>query len=253
MYSFGLLVLFVVFIFQSSCISIKKITYFNDLPDTATYTINKITPFVDPKIESNDILAITVQTIIPNTSTPITSSSTGSFNELNGFLVDKDGYIELNLIGFVKVGGLTTSEARELLKQKAKYFFKDPIVNVRIANFDVMVLGDVNRAGVINLPSEKASIIDVIGLAGDLQLTANRKNILLIRTEGDAKKFVRFDITSKDIFQSPYFWMKQHDQVYVEPSKYKIQNSDNSFTRNLSIFTSIFSVLTFFLAFKSIK
>jgi polysaccharide biosynthesis/export protein len=216
--------------------------------------INQPTPFVDPKIESNDILAITVQTPVQNpTNAPITSNATGSFNELNGFLVDRNGYIELSLIGFVKVGGLTTAEAREVIKQRAKEYFRDPVVNVRIANFDIEVLGNVGRPGKITLPSEKVSIVDAVGLAGDLPLTAERTNVLLIRSEGGQKKFVHFDLTSSKVFESPYFWLKQRDIVYVKPNRALIQSSDNTFSRNLGIISSVVSLATLLLVLKNVK
>lgn len=253
-YGFGIILSFFAYtVFFPSCISIKRVVYFNDLPDTITTPITiTTTPFIDPKIESNDILAITVQTITANTATPITSSSSGSFSALNGFLVDKNGYIELSLIGFVKVAGLTTSEAREIIKQKAKEFFNEPVVNVRIANFDILMLGDVPRTGIINMPNEKVSIVDAIAMAGDLNLSARRDNILLIRNEGNDKKFVRFDMRSKNIYQSPYFYLKQRDMIYVEPSKYKIQNSDNSFTRVMGIVTSFTTLFTTFILYQNL-
>src|SRR4051812_6904076 len=104
-YSWGLLLFFVVYTFTSSCVSSKKMVYFNDLADTMSVPVAvQSTPFKEPKIETNDILAITVQTLVQNPgNTPITSTSTGSFNLLNGFMVDKNGYIELALIGFIKV------------------------------------------------------------------------------------------------------------------------------------------------------
>jgi len=253
----SLLLPFIAYILMSSCISVKKVVYFQDLPDSgsAPTTMVTSTKFVDPKIESNDILAITLQTIVQNkeSNTPITTNSPGTFNELNGFLVDKNGYIELSLIGFVKVAGLTTAEARELIKQKAKEFYKEPVVNVRIANFDIVVLGDVYKPGTITLPSEKVSIIDAIALSGDLNLTAKRSNILLIRSEGDEKKFVRFDMRSSQIFQSPYFYLKQRDIIYVEPNKNRIQSSDNTLIRNLGILSSLISLASIALVFKSIK
>lgn len=249
--------LFIAYILLGSCISKKQIVYFQDLSDSVNAPIAMVstTKFVDPKIESNDILAVTLQTIVQNkeTNTPITTNSTGTFNELNGFLVDRNGFIELSLIGFVKVSGLTTTEARELIKQKAKEFYKEPVVNVRIANFDIVVLGDVNKPGTITLPSEKASIIDAIALSGDLSLTAKRDNILLIRSEGDEKKYVRFDMRSSEMFQSPYFYLKQRDIIYVEPNKNKIQNSDNTLIRNLGILSSLVSLASLALVFKSIK
>jgi len=254
---YGILLLFIAYVLMGSCISSKKILYFQDMADSGSVPITMLpsTKFVDPKIESNDILAITVQTIVQNkeSNSPITTNTPGTFNELNGFLVDKNGYIELSLIGFVKVGGLTTAEARELIKQKAKEFYKEPVVNVRIANFDIVVLGDVNKPGTITLPSEKASIIDAIALSGDLSLTAMRDNILLIRSQGDEKKYVRFDMRSSEIFQSPYFYLKQRDIIYVEPSKNKIQSSDNTLIRNLGILSSLVSLASLALVFKSLK
>lgn len=241
---------------MSGCVATKKVIYFSDLPDTINtpIVINKPTKFVDPRIESNDILAITVQTPVQNaTNSPITSNSTGSFSELNGFLVDKNGYIELSLIGFVKVGGLTTAEARELIKQRAKEYFKDPVVNVRIANFDIEMLGAVAKPGKLTLPSEKVSVVDAVALAGDLPLYAEKSNVLLIRSEGDQKKFVRLDLTSSKIFESPYFWLKQRDIVYIKPNRNTILNSDNTFSRNLGIISSVLSLATLLLVLKNIK
>jgi len=254
--SFVLLLLFVSYSLITSCVSVKKAKYFNDLADTmsAPYIVQPATAYVDPRIESNDILAITVQTVTQNPgNSPITSNSVGTFSELNGFLVDKNGYVELSLIGFVKVGGLTTAEARELIKQKAKEFYNNPVVNVKIANFEIEVLGDVNRPGKINIPSEKISILDAIALSGDLPLTAKKDNILLIRTTGDEKKFVRLNLNSSKIFQDPYFYLKQHDVVVVEPNKFKVQSSDNTIIRNLGILSSLISIASLALVFRAIK
>jgi polysaccharide biosynthesis/export protein len=252
---FSLIFLFAAYSSITSCVSLKKVIYFNDLPDTIStpFVINQ-TPFVDPKIENNDILAITVQTAVQNPgNSPISSTSVGVFNPLNGFLVDRNGYIELSLIGFVKVGGLTTTEARELIKQRADKIYKDPVVNVRIANFDITVLGDVAKPGRVNMPNEKVSIIDAIALSGDLNLTAKRENILLARTEGNETKFVRFDMRSSKIFQSRYFWLKQNDVIYVTPNKFKIQSSDQTFTRNLGILSAIISLASLVLIFRTVK
>ncbi len=251
----GLLLIFVVFSLMTSCISVKKVVYFQDIKDsTGVVNIEHPAKFIDPTIESNDNLAITLQTVIQNnTNTPITTNSVGTFNELNGYLVDKNGYVEIPLIGFVKVGGLTTAEAREVIKQKAKDIYNNPVVNVRIANFEITILGDVGKPGKIILPSEKASIIDAIALSGDLNLTAKRDNILLIRSEGDEKKCVRLDMRSTQIFQSPYFYLKQRDLIYVVPSKNKIQNSDNTFVRNLGILSSIISIFSIALVFRTVK
>lgn len=239
-----------------SCVSLRKAKYFNDVPDSiaSSVVISQPTPFVDPKIESNDILAITVQTVTQNeTNTPITTNSPGIFNEINGNLVDKDGYIELELIGFVKVAGLTTSEARELIKQKATKYYNNPVVNVRIANFDILVLGEVGHAGKITSPSEKINIMDAIAMSGDLPLTARRDNIMLIRSYGDRKEIVRLNLNSSSIYRSPYYWLKQRDQIYVEPTKFRVQSSDNTFVRNLGIVSSLLSIVSIALILRTVK
>ncbi len=255
-YSFGLFFLMVAYMTTTSCVSSRNILYFRDVPDTmsAPVTVANITPYTDPKIESNDILAVTVQTLVQNPgNSPITSTSQGTFNLINGLLVDKNGYIELSLLGFVKVAGLTTTEARELIKQKAKEFYKDPVVNVRIANFDIEVFGDVAKPGVVNIPNEKASILDVIALSGDVNITAKKGNVMLARTEGDEKKFYRFDLTSSKVYQHPAFWLRQHDQVFVEPNKYKVQSSDQTFLRNLGILSTVISIASLVLIFRTVK
>ncbi len=254
-FSLILLLLFFVYTTTTSCVSTKNLLYFQDLPDTMNtpVTMSNITPFTEPKIEPNDILAITVQTVVQNPgNAPITSTSTGTFNMLNGFLVDKKGYVELSLIGFVKVAGLTTTEAREVIKQRADKYYKEPVVNVRIANFDVAILGDVARPGMINIPNEKANIMDAIAMAGDLNLTAKKGNVLLIRSEGDEKKFVRMDLRSSKVYQSPYLWLKQHDQIIVEPNKFKVQSSDQTFLRNLGIISTLISTVSLILIFRTL-
>ncbi len=252
---FSLLMVTLYFASMTSCIAPKKLIYFHDLPDTidankpVTITATKYT---EPIIIPNDILAITVQTIAQNEgNAPISSNTVAMFNPLNGFLVDKNGFVELSLIGFVKLGGLTTTEARELIKQKAREYYKEPVVNCRIANFDVSLIGDVNAPGTYSYPAEKVSILDAIVSGRDLQLTGKRKNVLLIRTEGEQKKFVRFDLGSTEIFSSPYFYLRQRDIVYVEPNKYKIQSSDQTFLRNVGLFSSVLAVLSLALAFRS--
>jgi len=258
-YSFSLLLLLFAYTLMSSCVTAKRL-YFNDLindsitAETPPVVMTQIAPFIDPKIESNDVLAITIQTIAQNeTNTPITTNASGTFNALNGYLVDKDGYIELSLIGKVKVGGLTTSEAREVIKQIADSFWKAPVVNLRISNFDIVVLGDVSKPGTLTSASEKISIMDAIAMSGDLNLTAKRHNVLLVRTEGEQKKFVRLDLTKSSVFQSPYYYLKQRDLIYVEPSRSKVESANNVVNLYFGYFSAFVSIITAFVAFKVIR
>ena len=250
----NILLLFFAFLLYSSlhsCVAPKRYVYFNNVKEDTLHpgvvVKDSGTVFEEPIILINDVLSISIQTLAQNEGNELISKSNVSSDLMSGFHVDKNGYVELSLIGFVKVVGLTTSEARELIKQKAKEYYKDPLVNVRIANFDVMVLGDVNSPGLVKLPTEKASIIDVIALAGDLAGTAKRNNILLVRREGDKTKFVRFDLTSTDIFKSPYFYVKQRDYIYVEQSNFKRQTSNNALARYLGLASGFVGIVSLFL------
>ena len=247
----------IVCLFTTSCISTKKTTYFNDITDSVTkapLTIRNTPLFEDPKIQPNDILVVTLQTIeqVP-TNTPISTSSTGVFNPLNGFLVNKDGEVELSLIGKIKVGGLTTSEARDAVREKAKDFYKNPVVNLRIANFDITVLGEVARPSVYTFPSEKVSILEALGTAGDLTIFGKRNTVLLLRKQSDSMLVARYDLNSSSILQSPYYYLNQRDVIYVEPNKAKITASDTRFTRNLSIISSFISIASLLLVFRNLK
>ena len=239
---------------MTSCITAKKVVYFQDVPDSASvqkpFVVGPIVKYTDPIILTNDLLAITIQTLTQNESNmPISSSTIASFNPLNGFLVDKNGNIEVALLGFVHVAGLTTSEARELIKEKSKEFYKQPVVNLRIANFDVQFLGEFNHPGSMSFPAEKVNIIEAIAANGDLQITAKRDKLLLIRSEGDEKKFIRFNLNSTEIFRSEYFYLRQRDILYALPTRSKIQNSDNTLLRNVSIVSSLLSLAGIILAF----
>lgn len=249
---------FFIYSFASSCVLPKNYIYFHNLQKDTLYpgdiVKEGVTQFKDPRIEPNDILSVSIQTLAQNEgNSPVSSNVPASPTALSGFLVDKDGYVELSLIGHVKVGGLTTSEARELIKQKAKEFYNSPLVNVRFINFDVTVVGDVRKPGNINIVNQKATILDVLGMAGDLNPTAKRKNILLARIEGDKTTFTRLDLTSTDIYKSPYFYVKQRDYIYVEQNNSKVQSSDNTFVRYVGYLGGVLGIASFLFLAKIIK
>lgn len=254
----GLVFIFFLFISINACVPSKRFVYFNTLKEDTTYPAKIVqggtTQFTDPTIQPNDILSITIQTLAQNeTNAPVEAAANPGVDQLSGFLVDRDGFVDLQPIGQIKVMGLTTAQAREAIRVKLMPLYKDPVVRVRIVNFEVRVLGDVNRPGVVNIPSEKATVLDVLALSGDLQPTAKRDNILLARTEGDKTTFVRLDLTKPDIFTNPYFYVKQRDYIYVEPGNFKRQSSDNSFLRYVSYGTSLLGVVSFLYLTKIIK
>lgn len=236
--------------FISSCISSKNVSYFENLSTAKRSTMESVAPFAEPIIQTDDILAVAINTIDPQSASVVNQagttlavpSSTGSGREqVSGYLVDKNGEIELSLIGKIKVAGLTTFEAKELIKQKASRDLKDPNVTVRFANYKISVLGEVNRPTVYTVPNEKVTVLDVLSLAGDMTIFGRRDNILVIRDVDGKKEFGRLNLNSSDIFSSPYYYLKQNDVVYVEPNKQKVIALNNGTRTTIALIVSALS------------
>jgi len=241
----------------SACANTKNTTYFQDISDSLQRHSQQVavTGYTDPVIRPNDLLQISVQTIDPNATSSMGAQSTSTFNvqgssaaagsnqAIQGYMVDKDGFVELPLVGKLKLGGLSTEAAREVIKKKAAVYYKDPVVNVRLANFYVSVLGEVTRPSQYIIPNEKASILDAIALAGDLTIYGRRDNVLLIREEEGHKTATRFDLRSATLYENPYFYLRQGDVLYVEANKAKVAASDARMLRTVAIMTSVASLL----------
>jgi polysaccharide export outer membrane protein len=245
-------------VFATSCSVNKKITYFKDIPDTVHQSARNIPSlaFSDPVIQPNDILQVSILTLDPQVNTVLAAGNTTSFSvqpgsssspvaptPISGLLVDNQGTIELPVIGKIKVSGLTTSLARDSIHNRVAQYYNSPVVNVRFANFSITILGEVARPASYVVPSEKVSILDAIGMAGDLTIYGKRENVLLIRDSLGHKQYVRFNLNSSEMFSSPYFYLKQGDMVYVEPGRSKIASSDAVKTRNISLIATGISLL----------
>lgn len=238
-----------------SCNTAKKIKYFQDIPDSGQFKSIPKAEYTEPLIQSDDILTVIVQTIDPTATAAINSgnisnivgssigANTVSQQSVTGYLVDKDGNIELPFVGQVKVVGLTTSQAREVIRKKTNEFYKNPSVIVRFANFKIGVLGEVNKPGTYVLPNEKVTIFDALGLAGDLTIYGKRDNVLLIRQNADGvKESYRINLKDTRVLSSPYFYLKQNDVVYVEALPAKIANTDAAQTRVFALVGTLLSL-----------
>ncbi len=240
----------------SSCVTTKNVTYFRDLPDTIKLRTMEKAAFYAPVIQPDDILQVSIQTLDPAatallnqqntanwqvTGTPATGSS-GS-GGVSGYLVDKEGYVLLPLIGKVLVKGKTTDKVRDDIRDKAAEYYKDPVVNVRFANFKITVLGEVARPSTYVMPNEKVTLLDALGMAGDLTIYGKRENVLLIREREGKKEFVRFNLNNSQLFTSPYYYLQQGDVVYVEPNKARIVATDAARLRTITIITSVTTLL----------
>jgi polysaccharide export outer membrane protein len=238
------------FLLSSCKVTQPTIPYFHDLPDTAKPTLAKTVPFKNPVIQPDDLLSITIQTV-DNTFTNATVNTTNANSSAStqpvpsGYLVNKDGLVELPFVGKIKLSGLTVAQAQEAVRQAADKYFNDPIVNVRYANFKITVLGEVRAPSSFVMPNEKVNIFDAIGMAGDLTIYGRRDNVLLLRdTTGDNRQMVRLDLNSKSIVSSPYFYLHPNDIIYVEPNRNRVEGTDIQRGRTLSVIAITVSILS---------
>lgn len=248
-----LIVLFFMITLSFSCVSNKKIAYFQDIQSVKQAKLDSAIAFTEPVIQPDDILSINIFTLNPQSgaiinqaaSTPTLGGNTNSSlaAQSTGFLVDKNGEIELSLIGKLKVAGLTTYQARELIREKATDIYKQPNVQLRFANFKVSVLGEVNAPSAYTLPNEKVTILDALSLAGDLTIYGRRENVLIVRDNNGKKEFARLDLNSSNIFSSPFYYLKQNDVIYVEPNKRKVSASNSAQIQTIGVIASVISVI----------
>ena len=229
------IVLFALVVFATSCVNTKSATYFVDQGD-ADLLASNLGP--KAKIQSGDLLSISVSSL--------SSQATNSFNMANvvgsingnystaiqtsGYLVSREGFIKLPYLGDVQAGDLSDRELEEKITNGilSNKLMIDPIVTVRHLNFKVTVLGEVGHPLVINVPNEKISILEAIGMAGDLTIYAKRDNVLLIREEDGKKVTRRLNLNSNKILTSPYYYLKTNDVIYVEPNKAKVASASKS-------------------------
>ncbi len=216
----------------SSCVDTRKVAYFNDVQDSIRITSQA---GLEPVIQKKDILSIAVSslsneaTIIFNTPNQPASptASPGSNAQTAGFLVNQDGTIKFPILGNIPAVGLTQKQLENNITQLLidKKLLFDPVVTIRFLNFRVTVLGEVNKPGVVYVPGEQISILEAIGEAGDLTIFGLRDNVILIRQEGSDKLVKRLNLNSSKILQSPYFFLKSNDVIYVEPGKAKVAST----------------------------
>lgn len=225
-----------------SCVDTRKATYFNGVN---TGTINEKTPVPESIIRPNDLLSITVSSLNAE-ATAVFNAPNNAINQpgggASGYLVNADGTIQFPLLGNIQVAGLTKEQLKEKIRKTIvdRQELKDPIVTIRYLNFRVTVLGEVKTPTVLTIPNEKISLLEAIGLAGDLTIYAKRDNVLIIREENGLKNIQRINLNSNELLTSPYYYLKSDDVVYVEPNKARVASA-NSNTQWVPIALSILS------------
>ena len=215
----------------SSCISTKKVVYLNNLNDSTGRLANPKINFETP-IQKNDLLSIVIGGSNPNDLITLNSGSgiipgSGTGNMIQkslGYLVEADGKIQLPFLGRIQAAGLTRLQLEDTITTLMEDYTKNPVVNIKFLNYSYSVLGEVNRPGKFDMDDERTTVLEAISEAGDITMLGKRDNILVIREVNGQREFGKLNLLSKDIFKSPYFYLRTNDVVYVEPVKAKFFN-----------------------------
>lgn len=183
----------------------------------------------EPTLQPDDLLSIIVSTeseeIAAPFNLPYIQSNDSDNRGLKTYLIDNAGYIDFPVIGKIKLGGLTRTEANIKMVAAVSEYVQKPIINLSIVNFKVSVLGEVNKPGSYNMVGERITFLEALSLAGDLGIYGKRDNILIIREKDGKKTYNRVDITKPDFLNSPFYYLSQNDVIYVEPNKTKVNSS----------------------------
>ena len=247
-------------LFMSSCTTNKQVVYLQDngtVPEDSLLITSLVQPY---RVQTNDILSITVKALDPELTTifnPVgeTTGSIGSGGNLyfNGFTVDDHGSIKFPILGSISVLGLTIEEIEEKVKTELlNQYFKETaqlFVTVKLAGLRFTVLGEVGGGGTKTLFQDKVNIIEALANSGDIRPTGNRKDVLIIRQYPQGQKIHHIDLTDLSAINSPYYYVKPNDMIYVKPLKRKFIGTGETAFQNLTIVASIFSVVvsTYFL------
>lgn len=230
----------------SSCVSRKNIVYFQETqkaPENIYYNQDE-----NLKIKPGDLLTIRVSAPEQEAAVPfnLTKSMASQMNmmgnvELETYMVSNQGTVEFPVLGTLEVRDLTAFELSQKIKENITEYVMDPIVNVRILNFKITVLGEVNSPGTFQIEDDHITLVQALGLAGDLTILGKRDNVLVMREENGKKINTYLDLTDAKVVSSPYFNLRQNDVVYVEPKLARRQSAGS--TGIASTYLSLASVI----------
>jgi polysaccharide export outer membrane protein len=225
-------------------VSKKKIIYLQGQQNQSSKEVN-----YEPLIQNDDLLSITISSVEPELAAPFnieqlqsaTGVSTTSSLTKSTYLVDTVGEIDFPVLGKIKVSGYTKTYLKQYLKERLALYLTEPIINIRILNYKVSVLGEVNKPGNFTFSGDRVTLLEAIANAGDLTLYGKRDNILIVRDYLGTKTYNRVDITKADFVNSPFYYLDQNDVVYVEPRKARIDGT--AIGGNITAIMSIASFL----------
>lgn len=241
----------------ASCAAQKRVWY---LQDAQSYTSEQIAQIGQIRIKPFDRLTVVVNSKDPELAVPFNSST--SYNSLSGMVsaststsqslqvrtVDEEGMLDMPVIGKIDCSGMTRHELAEAISQKivSGGYINDPTVNVQFSDMKISVIGEVARPGQYDITRDKISIFDALAMAGDLTVFGIRNEVAVQREADGVRSIEYLDLTSKDIYQSPAFYIQQNDVIYVKPNKYKAQTGEINQNRSfyLSLMSTAISVAT---------
>lgn len=249
------LFLLCVAIFASGCITHEELLNFSQgeaFPDQPQVIVEP----PELEIQPDDLLSIRVYALdmeaaIPYNVDPpnMTVNQMGNSNTrpLFGYLVDGQGYIDFPSLGSIRVSGLTANQLKKLILSKLEDQLKDPVVTVRFLNYRLTVLGEVTRPGTYLIANERVSILDALGLAGDVTPYANRTEVQVVREENGFRTYATLNLMDREIFTSPYFYLQQNDMVYVQPLEEKTASLRDQSQRALPYLSTGVTLVTLLL------
>lgn len=229
------------------CTTSKEILYFQDIDEVQ---LKQLTTEYEAVIKKDDRLTI----VVSGPDKTVTAPYNLTLNEMSAtgggygnpeqmtlsYLVDPDGNIDFPILGKIHVEGMTRNQLVSYLTEEIGKDVKDPIVYVSFRNYKITVLGEVRAPGTYTIDSEKINVLQALGKAGDLNLTAQREGILLIREVNGKQEHYSINLKNSDILQSPYFYLQQNDVLYVPPSATRVATA----TTATGIWSTVLSSIT---------
>lgn len=238
-----------VIVLLCSCTSSKKLVYLQTSKEEVVKD-QEITHSYQLKIQDDDLLFISLSSkdaelVEPfKNSTLLGTSMQSSSSGTTGFLVDEEGIISIPSLGKIYVRGLTCTELSDKIEQEliGGNYIKDPVVSVRLGNFKVTVLGEVNSPGSFTVQGNRLTVFEAISRCGDLKPTGKRRNIKILREQDGKQNIYEVNLTKADIINSPYYYLCQNDVVYVEPNK-SIGTKSSPWTTILGVGGTVLSLV----------
>jgi len=213
----------------TACAPRRDLVYFSNL---AKLSSEEKLQNQEVKIQQNDLLSINVNSLNQESNVLFAvnkpSNSENSYR-LEGYRVNREGLINLPVVGNIRLEGLTTEQAQTTITKELEKYVKKPVVDVQLINFKVTVIGEVNKPSSFTVQGDNINLLEALGIAGDMTVYGKRENVLVIREQNGQRTMKRLNLNNQDVMNSPFFYLKQNDVVYVEPDKSKaIEYSPNT-------------------------